>query len=144
MVARTLPFKSRDKPQPREPLPSVPPDRMENKQSVADELRHAKEQIALTQQYPGRSRAYPGRFSPLGPSRGRRALLQVHKISELSPDSPYPWHKSGQPAQGPRRRSAPAWARRPHKKPRRKAGARIMTHSHKASPGRPSMSTHLI
>jgi hypothetical protein len=62
MVARTLPFKSRDKPKPREPLPSVPPDRMENKQSVADELRHAKEQIALTQQYPGRSRAYPGRF----------------------------------------------------------------------------------
>jgi hypothetical protein len=62
MVARTLPFKSRDKPKPLEPLPSIPADKVEVKQSVADELRHAKEQIALTQQYPGRSRAYPDRF----------------------------------------------------------------------------------
>jgi hypothetical protein len=31
MVARTLPFKSRDKPKPDKPLPSIPPDKMENK-----------------------------------------------------------------------------------------------------------------
>jgi hypothetical protein len=61
MVARTLPFKSRDKPKPREALPSLPPDKMEVKRSVADELRHANEQIALTRQYPGRTRAYPDR-----------------------------------------------------------------------------------
>ena len=60
MVARTLPFRPRDKPKLREPLPSLPPDKMENKQSVADQLRHANEQIALTRQYPGRSRAYRG------------------------------------------------------------------------------------
>jgi hypothetical protein len=64
MVARTLPFKQRDKPKPREPLPSIPADKMENKQSVADELRHANQQIALTRQYPGRSRAYPGWIPP--------------------------------------------------------------------------------
>jgi hypothetical protein len=54
MVARTLPLKSRDKPKPREPLPSVPPDKVEVRQSVADELRHAQEQIALTRTYSGR------------------------------------------------------------------------------------------
>jgi hypothetical protein len=52
MVARTLPFKSRDKPD--EALPSIPRDKMENKQSVAEQLRHAQEQIALTRQYPRR------------------------------------------------------------------------------------------
>jgi hypothetical protein len=55
MVAHTLPFKSRDKPPPNEQLPSIPPEQMENKQSVADQLRHAQEQIALTRQYPGRT-----------------------------------------------------------------------------------------
>ena len=55
MVARTLPFKSGDNPKPNEPLPSIPPEDMENKQSVADQLRHAEEQIALTRQYPGRT-----------------------------------------------------------------------------------------
>ena len=53
MVARRLPYKSRDKPD--EELPSIPPDKVEVKQSVADQLRHAKEQIALTRQYPGRT-----------------------------------------------------------------------------------------
>jgi hypothetical protein len=52
MVARTLPFKSRDKPD--EELPSIPPDKMEVKQSVAEQLRHVNEQITLTRQYPGR------------------------------------------------------------------------------------------
>jgi hypothetical protein len=50
MVARTLPFKP-----PSKELPSVPPDKMENKQSIADQLRHANQQIALTRQYPGRA-----------------------------------------------------------------------------------------
>jgi hypothetical protein len=55
MIARALPFKSRDKPKPSDELPSIPPDKMEVKQSVADQLRHANEQIALTRQYPGRA-----------------------------------------------------------------------------------------
>ena len=55
MVARTIPFKSRDKPKPSDELPSIPPDKMEVKQSVADQLRHAKEQLDLTKCYPGRA-----------------------------------------------------------------------------------------
>ena len=62
MVARTLPFKSRDKPD--EELPSISPEEMERKQSPAEQLRHAQEQIALTRQYSGRSRAYPGWMPP--------------------------------------------------------------------------------
>jgi hypothetical protein len=63
MVAPT-PYKSRDKPRPDEQLPCIPPEQMEYQQSPADQLRHANEQIALTQQYPGRSRAYPGWMPP--------------------------------------------------------------------------------
>jgi hypothetical protein len=48
MVACTLPFKLEHE------LPSIPPEKMEPKQTPADQLKHAKEQIALTQQYPGR------------------------------------------------------------------------------------------
>jgi hypothetical protein len=57
MVARTIPCKprARDKPKPDEPLPSIPPEKMEKQKSVAEMLRHAKQQIALTRQYPGRT-----------------------------------------------------------------------------------------
>ena len=55
MVARTIPYKSGDKPPPNERLPSIPPDKMDVKQSVADQLRHVNDQIALTRQYPGRT-----------------------------------------------------------------------------------------
>ena len=52
----TLPFKPRDKPtKPSERLPSLPPDKMQNKQTVADQLRHAKEQLDLAKWYPGRT-----------------------------------------------------------------------------------------
>jgi len=64
MVAGTLPFKSRNKPKRNEPLPLIPPENMENKQTVAEQLRHAQEQLALTRTYPGRSRAYPGWIPP--------------------------------------------------------------------------------
>lgn len=51
----TIPFKSRGKPKPDEPLPSLTPEEMEPQQSVAEQLRHAQEQIALTRAYPGRT-----------------------------------------------------------------------------------------
>jgi hypothetical protein len=64
MVARTIPFKPREKPKmpdwpPSGPsLPSIPQEDMEQQQRLsqtpAEQLRHAQEQIALTRQYPGR------------------------------------------------------------------------------------------
>ena len=58
MVARTLPFKSRDKTTPDEQLPSISDEmqkRAEAEQSdIRKQLAHANEQIALTRQYPGR------------------------------------------------------------------------------------------
>jgi len=56
MVARTLPFKSRDKPD--EPLPSISEEMQ--KQAEADQkdirkqLKHAQQQLDLTNVYPGR------------------------------------------------------------------------------------------
>ena len=56
MVARTLPFKSRDKPD--EQLPSIAEEMQ--KQAEADQkdikkhLEHAQQQIDLTKKYPGR------------------------------------------------------------------------------------------
>jgi hypothetical protein len=54
MVARTLPFKSRDKLRnnPNEEFPSIPPEKMESQQSVAEQLRHAREQQELEKSYP--------------------------------------------------------------------------------------------
>jgi hypothetical protein len=56
MVARTLPFRPRDKPKPNEPLPSLPPEVMENQQTLDEQLKHANEQLALSRAYPGRER----------------------------------------------------------------------------------------
>jgi hypothetical protein len=56
MVARTLPIKPRDKP--REELPSITDEiqwQTEADQSdIKKQLRHANEQLALTNVYPGR------------------------------------------------------------------------------------------
>jgi hypothetical protein len=58
MVARTLPFKSRDKPKPDEQLPSITEEmqkRAEAEQSnIKKQLRHAQQQLDLTNVYPGR------------------------------------------------------------------------------------------
>ena len=60
MVARTIPFKSRDKP---EELPSIS-DEMQrqieaDQKDIKKQLRHAQQQLDLTNVYPGR-RATPG------------------------------------------------------------------------------------
>jgi hypothetical protein len=56
MVARTLPFKSRDKP--NEELPSISTEmqrQQEAEQSnIKKQLEHAQQQIDLTKVYPGR------------------------------------------------------------------------------------------
>jgi hypothetical protein len=56
MVARTLPFKSRDKPD--EQLPSITDEmqkQAEAEQSnIKKQLEHAQQQIDLTKAYPGR------------------------------------------------------------------------------------------
>ena len=56
MVARTLPFKSRDKPD--EQLPSIAEEmqkQAEAEQSnIKKQLEHAQQQIELTKKYPGR------------------------------------------------------------------------------------------
>ena len=58
MVARTIPFKSRDKPLPNEQLPSISDDmqkQAEAEQSnIKKQLEHAQQQIDLTKAYPGR------------------------------------------------------------------------------------------
>jgi hypothetical protein len=57
MVARTLPFKSRDKPD--EELPSISEEmqkQAEAEQSnIKKQLEHAQQQIELTKKYPGRA-----------------------------------------------------------------------------------------
>ena len=56
MVARTLPFKSRDKPD--EKLPSISAEMQRQSEAeqadIRKQLAHANEQLALTNVYPGR------------------------------------------------------------------------------------------
>jgi len=58
MVARALPFKSRDKPQPSKPLPSISEEmhrQIEAAQTdIKKQVKHANEQLALANEYPGR------------------------------------------------------------------------------------------
>jgi hypothetical protein len=58
MVARTLPFKSRDKPKPNKPLPSISAEMQRqteaDQKDIKKQLKHANEQLALTNVYPGR------------------------------------------------------------------------------------------
>ena len=56
MVVRTLPFKSRDKPD--KPLPSITEEIQRqieaDQKDIKKQLKHANEQLALTNTYPGR------------------------------------------------------------------------------------------
>jgi len=56
MVGRTLPFKSRDKPD--EDLPSITKEIQRqteaDQKDIKKQLKHANEQLALTNTYPGR------------------------------------------------------------------------------------------
>jgi hypothetical protein len=56
MVARTLPFKSRDKPD--EELPSISEEMQKQAEAaqsnIKKQLEHAQQQIDLTKSYPGR------------------------------------------------------------------------------------------
>ena len=56
MVARTLPFKSRDKP--NEPLPSISAEMQRqietDQKDIKKQLKHAQQQLDLTNVYPGR------------------------------------------------------------------------------------------
>ena len=58
MVARTLPFKSRDKPD--EQLPSIAEEMQKQAEAtqsnIKKQLEHAQQQIDLTNKYPGRGR----------------------------------------------------------------------------------------
>jgi hypothetical protein len=58
MVARTLPYKPRNKPTPNEQLPSISDEmqrQIEAEQSnIRKQLAHAQQQINLTKAYPGR------------------------------------------------------------------------------------------
>jgi hypothetical protein len=58
MVARTLPFKSRDKP--NEELPSISGEMQRqieaDQTDISKQLKHANEQLALTNLYPGRGK----------------------------------------------------------------------------------------
>ena len=58
MVARTIPYKPRDKPKPAEQLPSISEEmqkQAEAEQSnIRKQLEHAQQQIDLTKAYPGR------------------------------------------------------------------------------------------
>jgi hypothetical protein len=58
MVARTLPFKSRDKPKPNKELPSISAEiqrQIEADQTdIKKQLKHAQEQLDLTKSYPDR------------------------------------------------------------------------------------------
>jgi len=63
MVARTLPFKSRDKPE--EELPSIT-DEMQRQieaeqKDIKKQVKHANEQLALTNVYPGRGSQQSGK-----------------------------------------------------------------------------------
>ena len=63
MVARTLPFKPRDKPKPNKPLPSITDEMRKraeaDQNNIKKQLEHAQQQIDLTKAYPGR-KAIPG------------------------------------------------------------------------------------
>ena len=56
MVARTLPFKSRDKPD--KELPSISAEMQwqieADQKDIGKQLKHANDQLALTNVYPGR------------------------------------------------------------------------------------------
>ena len=56
MVARTLPFKSRDKPD--EKLPSISAEMQRqieaDQKDIKKQLKHAQQQLDLTKTYPGR------------------------------------------------------------------------------------------
>jgi hypothetical protein len=58
VVARTLPFKPRDKPKPSGPLPSISEEIQRqieaDQKDIKKQLKHASEQLALTNVYPGR------------------------------------------------------------------------------------------
>jgi hypothetical protein len=58
MVARTIPYKQRDKPPPSEQLPSITDEMQKraeaNQSNIRKQLAHARQQIALTKSYPGR------------------------------------------------------------------------------------------
>jgi hypothetical protein len=58
MVARTIPYKQRDKPPPNEQLPSIIDEmqkQAEAEQSnIRKQLAHAQQQIDLTKSYPDR------------------------------------------------------------------------------------------
>jgi len=64
MVATTRGLLKPVRDKPDEELPSIPPEKMERRQSPAEQLKHCEEQIKLTRQYPGRSHAYPDRTPP--------------------------------------------------------------------------------
>jgi len=63
MVARTIPYKQRDKPPPNEQLPSITDEmqkQAEAEQSnIRKQLAHAQQQIDLTKAYPGRKGGHP-------------------------------------------------------------------------------------
>jgi len=58
MVARTLPFKPRDKPKPNKPLPSTTEEMQRqieaDQKDIKKQLEHAQQQLDLTNVYPGR------------------------------------------------------------------------------------------
>ena len=58
MVARTIPYKQRDKPTPNEQLPSITDEMQKQDEAeqsnIRKQLAHARQQIALTKSYPGR------------------------------------------------------------------------------------------
>jgi hypothetical protein len=58
MVVRTLPFKSRNKPKPNKPLPSICAEMQRqieaDQKDIKKQLKHAQQQLDLTNIYPGR------------------------------------------------------------------------------------------
>jgi hypothetical protein len=63
MVARTLPFKACDKPKPDKPLPSISKEMQRqieaDQKDIKKQVKHANEQLALTNVYPGRKGDHP-------------------------------------------------------------------------------------
>jgi hypothetical protein len=60
MFARTLPFKSPDKPKPDEQLRSITEEMQRqieaDQKDIKQQLKHAQQQLDLTNVYPGRKR----------------------------------------------------------------------------------------
>jgi hypothetical protein len=81
MVARTLPFKSRDKPDGE--LPSISTEMQRqieaDQKDLKKQLKHAQQQIDLTKAYPGRKGGHPVNLiavnSSLRLESGRSAAL---------------------------------------------------------------------